>query len=100
MRPSMLPSSQWPIGTALTLTAKLILPVVQAAATNPDYVIQDEDLRREHVSLFPPERLILHRVLNHGRHAICLHGGIRLVVVSTQNVKPLEDQEKTNLPTA
>ncbi|WP_345735692.1 hypothetical protein [Prosthecobacter algae] len=89
----MLPAHDWPVGLHLALTEKVMMPKVQPHCTNPDYAIQDADLTRETITLFPPERLILQRLVNQGRHAVCLHGGVNIVVLSTRYLKPLEKDQ-------
>lgn len=92
-RPAMLPPSEWPIGTALVLTEKRALPIMPPDACAPDFDTSRAAVSGPVLTLFPPERLRLQRLLNHARHAVCLHGSQQLLLVATKHLRPLEPLE-------
>jgi len=82
-------NTPWPLKTVLVLQAKVLMPVLSPECTAPDHPIQDSDLTKKSTTLYPGERLVLQRLVNHDRHAICQHGGVMTVILSVRHLTPL-----------
>lgn len=92
MRPSMLKPADWPAGITLVLTDKRTFPVMAEETLAEGYLFSLSDFRDDAViTLFPPERLRLERVIDQGRHALCRHAASTLLMVATKHLRPLED---------
>lgn len=81
----------WPLGADLIVSVKISFPKVTRQALEHFEPFRDEMITNEALTLFPPERCKLMRLLNHGKHAICQHAGSTLFIASTKHLTPLKD---------
>lgn len=79
----------WPPGSDLIITEKRQFPIVKDIAADPFHPLSTSDYTQDLITLFPPERCVLIRLVDFGKHAICKHAGKTLFIANTQRLSPL-----------
>ena len=79
------------VGRVMQVTSRGEYPIVGAAVLEEAHVFDAaRDINDYTVSIYPPDVVLVKRVIDHGRHLICRYAGGPLCVCPMKCLKPSE----------